>query len=359
VNGFAWTALGTLVLLLVGFVALLWLVRRGRREDRTDTTLEIRDEPAVAQSTGDDRPEILLGGRPASPRSPSDLPRVGDRLEASALVPPVIRADVPFRLEAVIASQGSIVEAIESVRAGRIGLQAARPMALASLVQRDSIIEVGVECAEAVSINPRMRRIPWDGGPAAASFQIRPPAAPSGESLLIDLNFFIGRVCIGYVPLSLPFATQQQASIAGHAPVASGALRTPQRVFMSYTGADRAQVLPIALALRRLEIKTFMDRLSLEGGDLWEERLNEEIDACDCFMLFWSHQSARSTWVQRETLRALARRRASSDMTPKIVTHLLGPPPPAPIPSGLEALHFNDPAYAVWEMAVAEAAGPA
>jgi hypothetical protein len=266
---------------------------------------------------------------------------------------------VPFRLEAVVARQGGIGEAIESVRAGRIGLQAARPMAMAALVQRDSVIEIGVECEEAVSINPRMQRIPWSGEPAGASFQIRPPSAPRGESLLIDLNFFVGGVCIGYVPLSLPFAAQEQGSIATHASVAAGALRTPQRVFMSYTGADRAQVLPIALALRRLDIETFMDRLSLEGGEMWEQRLYEEIDACDCFMLFWSQRSARSTWVQREALRALERRRASPNMTPKIVTHLLGPPPPAPIPPGLEALHFNDPAYALWEMAVTEPTGQA
>jgi len=332
---------------VVAGVAIVWYIRR--RIGRSASELR-KKETDLGRTPDSRRTDIFLGD---VPEAPIEEPRVADRVEASALVPPEIQPDVTFRLEVVIARQGTIAEAVELVRAGRIDLIAAQAKVLTVPVQRNSVMEIGIECEEAISISPPLRRIMWSGEPHGASFQIHPPVQPRGAELLIDVNIFIDRVCIGYLPLTLPFVPASTGS--SRAAIATGALCIPERIFMSYTGADRAYVMPIARALNRLGIHTFMDRLSLQGGESWESRLYEEIDACDCFMLFWSQQSARSDWVKREALAALERRRASSNMMPKIVTHILGPPPPAPAPDGLEALHFNDPAFALWEMAVAEA----
>ena len=82
--------------------------------------------------------------------------------------------------------------------------------------------------------------------------------------------------------------------------------------------------------------------LSLEPGEAWEQRLYDEIDRCDLFLLFWSSNAAKSEWVERETEHAIARQRAtegSPEITPIIIE---GPPPAKPIPEQLRHMHFND-----------------
>jgi len=83
--------------------------------------------------------------------------------------------------------------------------------------------------------------------------------------------------------------------------------------------------------------------LSIEPGERWEQRLYEEIDRCDLFLLFWSKNAARSEWVLREAERAVARQDASEGTEPDITPIVLeGPPVPEPIPDWLQHLHFND-----------------
>jgi hypothetical protein len=122
-----------------------------------------------------------------------------------------------------------------------------------------------------------------------------------------------------------------------------GRARRYRRAFLSYASPDRAEVLKRAQSLKVVGIDFFQDLLSLEPGDRWENRLYEEIDKCDLFLLFWSTHAAKSQWVIKETERALARRGATiHDGEPSIIPIVLeGPPVPHP-PSSLADIHFND-----------------
>jgi hypothetical protein len=296
--------------------------------------------------------DYSVGGARAEPSAPDVALSPRDRVQASALVPKAVARGQVFRVEAVLARPRDMAHALAALNADPQALESVPPRGLAALLRRESVLEVTLDCADAASIAPRSRRLVWTGAPLTAGFQVRPRADLEGDRLLADVNVFVNRVCVGYLPLSLPV----QAAGDGTPARAEAAFEVPRRVFMSYTGSDRDHVLPIARALRSIGIDAFMDRLSLEAGEEWEERLYAEIDACDCFMLFWSPAAARSPWVEREAVRALNLRRASATRRPKIVTHLLGKPPPAAVPPSLAALHFNDPAYALWEAAVAQLA---
>ena len=117
-----------------------------------------------------------------------------------------------------------------------------------------------------------------------------------------------------------------------------------QKPFLSYAHEDREEVLKAAQLLRALKIDCFQDLLSLAPGEQFEERLFSEIEHCDVFLLFWSHNAQNSKWVIREAEYALQRSmRAPGRKALDIIPVLLeGPPPPIP-PASLGKINFSDP----------------
>jgi len=73
-----------------------------------------------------------------------------------------------------------------------------------------------------------------------------------------------------------------------------------QRVFMSYSRADRQRVAGLVSLLEALEHDIFMDQRSILPGKRWKEKLEEELHAADVLLVFWTRHAARSDWVRRE-----------------------------------------------------------
>ncbi|WP_284620224.1 TIR domain-containing protein [Aquabacterium humicola] len=274
-----------------------------------------------------------------------------ERAEISALVPTAVRPAQPLRIEVFLGPAGTLLALLDERAAAHPDREAADVRPLFTPLAAGTRIELTLECPDAQRIAPTSLALIWQGQTLSVNFQVLPPKQPEGPALLVDVNVFVEGVCIGHLPITLPYVQGAQA-VPAAAPangVAQVGLMPHRRVFMSYSSDDRAAVIEATRVLRRFGIEAFMDRLSLEGGEDWEPRLYRELEACDAFMLFWSAAAAESAWVLKETQCALSRQRTSADRRPKIVTHLLGPPPPASPPRGLEALHFNDPMYALWE----------
>lgn len=73
-----------------------------------------------------------------------------------------------------------------------------------------------------------------------------------------------------------------------------------QRVFISYSRADRPRVAGLASLLEALEHHIFMDQRSIRPGKRWQETLEQELEAADALLVFWTRHAARSDWVRRE-----------------------------------------------------------
>lgn len=73
-----------------------------------------------------------------------------------------------------------------------------------------------------------------------------------------------------------------------------------QRVFISYSRADRQRVAGLASLLEALEHHIFMDQRSIRPGKRWQEMLEQELKAADVLLVFWTRHAARSDWVRRE-----------------------------------------------------------
>jgi len=77
------------------------------------------------------------------------------------------------------------------------------------------------------------------------------------------------------------------------------------KVFISYSHLDSANVEYIAKAYKALGVKYFFDSDQLEGGDVFEEVIMKNIDSSDLFILCWSDNAAKSNFIPKEIDRAL------------------------------------------------------
>jgi hypothetical protein len=181
----------------------------------------------------------------------------------------------------------------------------------------------------------------WQGEPRACQFLVGVPRAGAPSALMVRAIVSANGGPAGSLRFRLPVVDDSSASDTVR--ITGDAARRFSYAFLSYASPDRAEVLKRAQALKALRIAFFQDLLSLEPGDHWEKRLDEEIDRCDLFLLFWSSHAAASKWVVRESERALLRRGTGEDLPPEIVPIVLEGPPVPPPPDKLKAIHFNDP----------------
>jgi hypothetical protein len=274
--------------------------------------------------------------------------RVGrsENVSCAAVGPRVTKPGSSFRVGFVLARPADIAREVVAAEAAVRNASVTDIFNLSEKLRRGACIETTL--LGPGKIAPTSIAMRWAGRALRGSFQVELPADYAHAEALYDLSVFFDRVCIGMIPLSIEVSREVNAEPSSR----SLELAVPRRVFVSYTGVDRPLALTIARAYRRLNIDTFMDRLSLEGGDLWEERIEEEIARCDMFLLIWSKDSSVSQWVCRETLSALRRRKVDGRRKPHIVTYIVGAPPPARAPDELRELQFNDPAFALWEASI-------
>jgi hypothetical protein len=180
----------------------------------------------------------------------------------------------------------------------------------------------------------------WRRKPAGVQFGVRVPKRTREQTVIATLHVRLDSVPVGRVKFKLNINR-----IAGLVPVAS----QPQGeqahrytvAFISYASTDRAQVLPVVRGLSVAGVRYFQDVLSLEPGDRWEQKLELGIDECDLFMLFWSSDAKKSTWVRREVRYALERQAGDELAPPDIAPIPIEDPPPRPWRE-LKHLHHND-----------------
>jgi hypothetical protein len=114
-----------------------------------------------------------------------------------------------------------------------------------------------------------------------------------------------------------------------------------RRAFLSYASEDRLEVFRSAQTIPALGINFFQDILSLEPGEVWQNRLRQEIADCDVFLLYWSTHAANSKWVAWEIDQALSLQEERALYKPDIKPVIIEGPPVPPPPKTLAHLHFQ------------------
>jgi signal recognition particle receptor subunit beta len=174
----------------------------------------------------------------------------------------------------------------------------------------------------------------WRGQADGVQFSVAVPEEQRAGSLIGTLRISADGVPAGHLRFKLVISAQTATAAA---PARTEAARY-RRAFISYAAVDRPEVVKRVQMLARLHIDFFQDVLDLEPGERWESVLQQQIEACDLFLLFWSSAARDSEWVRKEIRHAMQRGEHAPEIVPVIIE---GPPPPQP-PLELQHLHFND-----------------
>lgn len=181
----------------------------------------------------------------------------------------------------------------------------------------------------------------WVGRADSASFAVIIPEvdSPTRQAALVTVS----RDEVPLASLRFMLSIKDEPGTGAEEPPA--APQQPQRLYRTgyacYASADRAKVLQRVQGISRAGISVFVDSLSLEPGEHWQEQVRRRIDEADVFFLFWSEAAARSDEVNKEVMYALDRRRRDPNRLPEIVPVALSLPVPPPPPE-LAHLHFDD-----------------
>jgi hypothetical protein len=175
----------------------------------------------------------------------------------------------------------------------------------------------------------------WEGEIANVTFPLAvPDSAASGQQPGTASVY-----AAGLLLAKIHFVVEIGAEIAAAGPAAQRQEEV-RSAFASYATEDRADVLARIQGIQkaRPDLDIFLDVVSLRSGQVWFDRIREEIQRRDVFYLFWSKAASESEWVEREWRMALERRGVGFISPVPLVDPELAPPPAE---LG-RYLHFND-----------------
>lgn len=322
-----WIAVGIGIGLTAGLAAAAVWMYRQELLNAAGGLLDLLHS-AVAPAAGVGSAARMSGGRDivdVSAFAPSPL-------KPGQQVPVQVLLHVPDDTEAAVA------QAIdEDAQSGLRGI-----VTLATGIARGDTVAVALD-AGPHAVTDQVQKIVWRGQPHVCQFLVTLPAdEPSGPCPMV-VRLFIDEVPVGTLRFVLR-VTHRDAPRASRTAMRGQKARRYARAFLSYSPEDRPAVLKRAQALRAARIGFFQELLALEPSERWHNRLKDEIDRSDVFMLFWSKAAAESEWVRREAEYALERRSATmSRGLPDIVPVLLEDPPVPEAPESLREIGLDEP----------------
>jgi hypothetical protein len=260
-----------------------------------------------------------------------------DRVLAGAFAPQICTPGASFLVQVVLCRTS------DAAKAARMAANTDPKARLRGKKVLNAEIEAGDEVvveltAEAQVVDEPRQMLVWRGEPESCQFFVTTSPNTSPKPIGCCVRLVRNSVPVG----SLRFVVRcGQTDRIDPEPMGDHARRY-RRAFLSYASEDRVEVLKRAQVLQATQISFFQDLLSLDPGERWKQRLYNEIDHCDLFLLFWSTNAKNSKWVAREIRRALVRQKGNDESLPDITPVILeGPPPPAR-PKALNHVHFDD-----------------
>ena len=199
-------------------------------------------------------------------------------------------------------------------------------------------VEIRLVMPRGVEVDEPVQQIVWRDEMKAIDFVVTVP--PSHQ-----LGNMIGTVivCKDSLPVcSVKFITKIGVQAEENAPQARTYPVYYKKVFVSYSSADREEVLKIATGFKALHVDFFLDKLYLDGGDKYQDEIFKYINQADLFLLCWSLNASRSEWVKKEYSYALERINRP-DMGLSIYPVIIEPK--AEPPEELNEYHFVEVGY--------------
>lgn len=248
----------------------------------------------------------------AGARAWADSPSALDALEVppdparfGASAPRTVRPGIPFVARFVAYPQSQSDQAAAMLEhAG----ERSKELGVGSALLRAGA-RVDVRCAgQGLRVEDEasaVQSLYWTGQLVVLNFAAVTEDLREGDATLVAFDVMVDGVPLAGIRLEIEVGT---AASAGPRTFETGC-ELARRAFASYSSRDRARVLDRVAAIRlAAAVEVFLDCHDLNPGEAWKQRLADEIDRCDCFMLFWSKAAELSEWVRWEWERALKHR---------------------------------------------------
>ena len=173
----------------------------------------------------------------------------------------------------------------------------------------------------------------------------------NGSSLHFDFSFYVPAgltrteipfTCyIEYngIPVTrLNFVTAVSELVKADALPAKVTRSNYRKAFISYSRQDEQRMLARVLGIHELapEMNFWLDRQSMDAGELWREEIRQAIDISDVLLLFWSVPASKSPEVEKEWRYGLQHHGLHF-----IAPVPLDPPEQCPPPEPLNSLNFT------------------
>jgi len=119
------------------------------------------------------------------------------------------------------------------------------------------------------------------------------------------------------------------------------------KAFISYSRRDEQRMLARVLGIQEMApgLKFWLDKQSMDAGDLWRDEIRNAIQMSDLLLLFWSAAASKSVEVEKEWRYGLEQKGLEF-----IAPVPLDPPEMCPPPDDLGELNFNVRAFSMNDM---------
>lgn len=186
----------------------------------------------------------------------------------------------------------------------------------------------------AKQLHHEKKTVVWHGAFTKCSFRYFVPSDLTVDELNCEINIYVNSVIVGEMNF---LTTIMDAPAHLNAKIKA---KKFDRIFISYAHQDIEQVKKFAIAYSAQGVDYFFDRHSLNGGDIYEEKIFDFIDHADLFLLCWSKNAEQSDYVPKEIDRALTHaypQVSHKDATLKIFP--ISMEPHAPFPSKIQNIY--------------------
>jgi hypothetical protein len=154
-----------------------------------------------------------------------------------------------------------------------------------------------------IECNPAEAGFDWWEPVHHVVFRLLAPPDLVGSVVRGAVRVWCGPLILGEVSLAIRVTASAPAVPPPAVPESVARYR---KIFPSYSLRDRAIVDAFAEVVRTFGDEYLRDVVAIRTGEMWRDRLRELIEEADVFQLFWSSNSMRSPWCQKEWEHALA-----------------------------------------------------
>ena len=195
--------------------------------------------------------------------------------------------------------------------------------------------------APGIEFNPPSRSFLWTEAVHKEEFRIRASQQLDGKMAEGRISVFLsGSIVLAEIGLRIRVDSREQHKTSS-TPYEHISSRAYRRIFASYSRKDSEIVEEFEKYAHAVGDEYLRDLVHIRTGEVWDERLIQMINQADIFQLFWSWNSIRSKFVEREWRYALSLKRTKfvrpvywEDPLPELKEENLPP-------EELQKLHFQ------------------